>query len=512
MKKALLSVSDRDGLIEFAQGLQANQVQIIATGSTKVYLEEAGLGDILSVEDVTGFPEILSGRVKTLHPKIHGGILGVRDDSEHQMQAQKHQIEWIDLVCVNLYPFKKTIEKDGVTFEDAIENIDIGGPTLLRSAAKNHTFVSVVVDPSDYPLIINELQAHQNTTIATRRYLATKVFLHTAAYDSLISSYLNQQIESEVMETYSLCGQLKQTLRYGENPFQKGWFYETNANMPYAMTSAVQLHGKELSYNNIQDGDAALILLKEFSNQTACVALKHANPCGVAVADSVESAFKKVYDADPISIFGGIVAFNQTVDHATALHLSSLFLEIIMAPAFTPEALDVLTKKKNVRLLTILIQTDKHLTKVVKSVRGGFLVQEADERVTARGQFKTVTTTPFDESWIDDACFGEKVVKHVKSNAIVVVKDGQTLGIGCGQLNRVGAAKIALEQAGEKARGALLASDAFFPMPDTVEMASAYGISAIVQPGGSLRDQDSIDACNQAGIAMVLSGERHFKH
>lgn len=512
MKTALLSVSDTTGLVAFAQGLQQHQYQIIATGSTKMYLENAGLKHLKSVEDITGFPEIFDGRVKTLHPKIHGGILGRRQLATHQQQAQQHQIEWIDLVCVNLYPFKETIAQDNVTFEAAIEKIDIGGPTLLRSAAKNHESVTVVVDVEDYDLILKELAENKETTLATRRYLATKVFLHTAAYDSLISNYLNQQLTTPIEDTFTITGTLKQTLRYGENPFQKGWFYQTDDVKAYSLVHAQQLHGKALSYNNIQDGDAALSLLQEFAGQTACVALKHANPCGVALADTVEHAFLKAYQADPISIFGGIVAFNQPVDAAVANHLSQIFLEIIMAPAFSEEALAILRKKKNIRLLQIDTSSDTKPMKVVKSVRGGLLVQEEDRRHSDSSQLQCVTQQPLAKEMIDDVLFGEKVVKHVKSNAIVVVKDGMTLGVGCGQLNRVGAAEIALKQAGEKAKGAVLASDAFFPMSDTVELAVQYGINTIVQPGGSIKDQASIDVCNQHQITMVFTGERHFKH
>lgn len=512
MKRALLSVSNRTGLVSFAKGLQAAGFEVLATGSTKVYLEAEGVQDLLAVESITGFPEMLDGRVKTLHPAIHGGILAVRDNPVHLQQITDHGIALIDVVCVNLYPFKETIAKADCTFAEAIENIDIGGPTLLRSAAKNHHDVTVVIDPSDYARILEAYQQQGDTSLALRQHLAAKVFAHTAHYDSMITTYFNALIEAPVVTPLTLGYDLKQTLRYGENPHQQASFYQSAFPVAYSMSSALQRHGKALSYNNIQDGDAALALLAEFKGRTACVALKHTNPCGVALAETVDAAFERAYEADPISIFGGIIAFNQPVTLEAATKMNDMFLEIILAPAFTPEAFAVLSKKKNIRLMTFLEESPESEAIQFRSVNGGLLVQEKDTRVSDDEQFKCVTKAVPDAKDWEDMKFAEIIVKHLKSNAIVLVKDLQTIGVGAGQLNRVGAARIAIEQAGAKAKGSIMGSDAFFPMSDTVEAAAAAGVRVIVQPGGSLKDQLSIDACDQAKLAMVVTGERHFKH
>ncbi|MFJ7669242.1 bifunctional phosphoribosylaminoimidazolecarboxamide formyltransferase/IMP cyclohydrolase [Lysinibacillus sp. NPDC097195] len=506
-KRALISVSNKDGILEFAKELVALGYEILSTGGTKKMLQDNNVA-VTAVDEVTKFPEILDGRVKTLNPMIHGGLLGKFDDASHRAQMNEHGIEPIEIVCVNLYPFVETISKPNVTWDDAIENIDIGGPTMLRSAAKNHQYVTVIVDSNDYAQVLEELKTTGATTIATRRKLAAKVFRHTAAYDSYISNYLT---EEAFPESLTLTYELKQNLRYGENPHQKAAFYQKRLGSDFSLAYATQLHGKELSYNNIQDGNAALQIVKEFE-MPAAVAVKHMNPCGVGTGVTLEEAFDKAYAADPTSIFGGIIALNTEVDAATAEKLSHIFLEIIIAPAFSQEALDILTQKKNIRLLTIPFEQAKKDQFNVVSVEGGLLVQEPDSYGFAEADVKVVTDRePTEQEW-EALQLGWSVVKHVKSNAIVVTDSHMTLGVGAGQMNRVGAAKIAFEQAGDKAKGASLASDAFFPMSDTVEAAHEAGITAIIQPGGSIKDQDSIDKANEYGIAMVFTGVRHFKH
>ena len=506
-KRALISVSNKDGILEFAKELVALGYEILSTGGTKKILQDNNVA-VTAVDEVTKFPEILDGRVKTLNPMIHGGLLGKFDDASHQAQMNEHGIEPIEIVCVNLYPFVETISKPNVTWDDAIENIDIGGPTMLRSAAKNHQYVTVIVDSNDYATVLEELQANGATTIETRRKLAAKVFRHTAAYDSYISNHLT---EEEFPESLTMTYELKQNLRYGENPHQKAAFYQKRLGSDFSLAYATQIHGKELSYNNIQDGNAALQIVKEFE-KPAAVAVKHMNPCGVGTGKTLEEAFDKAYEADSTSIFGGIIALNREVDVATAEKLSHIFLEIIIAPSFSQEALAILTQKKNIRLLTIPFEQVKQDKLNVVSVEGGLLVQEPDRYGFANADIKVVTDRePTDQEW-EALQLGWAVVKHVKSNAIVVTDAQMTLGVGAGQMNRVGAAKIAFEQAGEKAKGAALASDAFFPMSDTVEEAAAAGITAIIQPGGSIKDQDSIDKANEFGITMVFTGVRHFKH
>lgn len=506
-KRALISVSNKEGILQFAKELVTLGYEILSTGGTKSMLQDNNV-PVTAVDEVTKFPEILDGRVKTLNPMIHGGLLGKFDDASHQAQMNEHGIEPIEIVCVNLYPFVETISKPNVTFDDAIENIDIGGPTMLRSAAKNHQYVTVIVDAADYAQVLEELKADGATTLATRRKLAAKVFRHTAAYDSYISNYLT---EEDFPENLTLTYELKQSLRYGENPHQKAAFYQKRLGSDFSIAFAEQLHGKELSYNNIQDANAALQIVKEFE-MPAAVAVKHMNPCGVGTGATIEEAFNKAYEADATSIFGGIIALNKEVDQATAEKLSGIFLEIIIAPSFTAEALEILTAKKNIRLMTIDFSQAKQDQFNVVSVEGGLLVQEPDRYGFSDATINVVTDRePTEEEW-NALKLGWAVVKHVKSNAIVVADSQMTLGVGAGQMNRVGAAKIAFEQAGEKAQGAALASDAFFPMSDTVEAAHAAGITAIIQPGGSIKDQDSIDKANEYGIAMVFTGVRHFKH
>lgn len=513
IKRALVSVSDKTGIVEFCRGLAELGVEVISTGGTKNLLAKEGV-PVIGISDVTGFPEILDGRVKTLHPAVHSGLLAIRDSEEHQKQMKELGLDYIDLVVVNLYPFQETIAKPGVAYEDAIENIDIGGPTMLRSAAKNHAFVSVVVDAADYDKVLDEIRADGDTTLNTRKALAAKVFRHTASYDALISDYLSQVNGDPLPERYTVTYEKIQDLRYGENPHQKAAFYRKPLAAQDTLSNAKQLHGKELSYNNINDANAALQIVKEFT-EPALVAVKHMNPCGVGVGASVLEAFEKAYAADPVSIFGGIVAANRIVDEDTANLLKDIFLEIVIAPGFTQEALAVLTKKKNIRLLemgNLQAGVDRQSQFVVTSIDGGMIVQENDIHSIQVEDLKVVTDRQPTEEELKQLLFGWKIVKHVKSNAILLAKNNMTIGVGAGQMNRVGAAKIAIEQAGAEATGSVMASDAFFPMSDTVEAAAKAGITAIIQPGGSIKDEESIAMANQHGIAMVFTGVRHFKH
>ncbi|KIQ94091.1 Bifunctional purine biosynthesis protein PurH [Anoxybacillus thermarum] len=509
-KRAIISVSNKKGIVTFAKQLVELGVEIISTGGTKRVLVEHGI-PVVSISDVTNFPEILDGRVKTLHPNIHGGLLAVRDDEAHKKQLQDHSITPIDFVVVNLYPFQETIAKPNVPFTEAIENIDIGGPTMLRAAAKNHAYVTAVVDPTDYELVIEQLKQYGEVLLETRRALAAKVFRHTAAYDAIIAQYLTNIVGETYPETMTMTFVKKQSLRYGENPHQTAAFYEKPLSSPFSIAAAKQLHGKELSYNNINDANAALQIVAEFA-EPAAVAVKHMNPCGVGVGETIAEAFQKAYEADPTSIFGGIVALNREVDEQTAAKLNDIFLEIIIAPSFTEQALEILTRKKNIRLLTVDFQAERKQEPFIVSVRGGLLVQDEDTYTIDDATLQVVTERkPTEEEWAN-LTFAWRVVKHVKSNAIVLAKNGMTIGVGAGQMNRVGAAKIAIEQAGEHTKGAVLASDAFFPMSDTVEAAAQAGVTAIIQPGGSIRDEDSIQKANEYGIAMVFTGVRHFKH
>ncbi|WNB91817.1 bifunctional phosphoribosylaminoimidazolecarboxamide formyltransferase/IMP cyclohydrolase [Bacillus sp. NEB1478] len=510
IKRALISVSDKNGLIPFAEKLAKHGVEIISTGGTKKALQDADI-PVIGISEVTGFPEIMDGRVKTLHPKIHGGLLAVRDNETHQKAMQENEIAPIDLVVVNLYPFKETVAKEDTTFADAIENIDIGGPSMLRSAAKNHRYVTVVVDPKDYEKVETELENAGAVSEETRRRLAAKTFRHTAAYDALIAEYLTTAVEEVHPESYTVTFEKKQDLRYGENPHQKAAFYSKPLSGTLSLTDAEQLHGKELSYNNINDADAALSIVKEFTDP-AVVAVKHMNPCGVGTGTSITEAYTRAFEADPVSIFGGIVASNTEVNAETAEKMAEIFLEIIIAPSFTEEALAILTKKKNIRLLKLDFTEGKGIAKKITTVAGGMLVQ--DEDVFGLDDANVTIPTkrqPTEQEW-KDLRLAWKVVKHVKSNAIVLAKDEMTVGVGAGQMNRVGAAKIAIEQAAERANGSALGSDAFFPMDDTVEAAARAGVTAIIQPGGSIKDEDSIKKADEHGITMVFTGVRHFKH
>ncbi|MCB4408978.1 bifunctional phosphoribosylaminoimidazolecarboxamide formyltransferase/IMP cyclohydrolase [Latilactobacillus sakei] len=510
MKRALISVSDKTGIVAFAQGLVAADFEIISTGGTFSVLEKAGV-PVTPIDEVTHFPEMLDGRVKTLHPNIHGGLLAKRDEPTHMAALAEHEIAPIDLVCVNLYPFKETIQKPAITQEQAIEQIDIGGPSMLRSAAKNFKSVYVVVDQADYDETLAQLQQDD---VTYRRHLAAKAFRHTAAYDSLIAGYLSDTDAVEFPEKLSLTYDFKQALRYGENAHQKAAFYQSALPSAFSIAAAHQLHGKELSYNNIKDADAAIKVAAEFS-EPCVVAMKHMNPCGVGLGTTIYDAWQKAFTADSVSIFGGIIALNREVDVQTANALHELFLEIVIAPSFAPEALAILEKKKNIRLMTLdFEQAAKADRFETVSVLGGLLVQERDRLTDQASELKTVTTKAPTEDEKEALLFAQRVVKHVKSNAIVVATKDQTLGVGAGQMNRVGSVKIALEQALANGMQApfVLASDAFFPMDDSVAYAAEHGITAIIQPGGSIKDQDSIDMANQKGVSMVFTNRRHFKH
>ncbi|MBA8778101.1 bifunctional phosphoribosylaminoimidazolecarboxamide formyltransferase/IMP cyclohydrolase [Staphylococcus schleiferi subsp. coagulans] len=492
MKKAILSVSDKTGIVKFAKSLVDAGYTLYSTGGTYRAIDEAGV-KVASVSELTQFEEIMDGRVKTLHPAVHGGILADRDKPEHLEQLKKQNIDLIDMVVVNLYPFKETVKNPDVTEMDAIENIDIGGPTMLRAAAKNFKHVTTIVDPTDYDTVIERIQ---NGTLdeAYRKSLMIKVFNHTFEYDQAIVEFFSDN---------------KETLRYGENPQQSASFVRTSS-APNTIAGAKQLHGKQLSYNNIKDADAALTLVKKFDLPTA-VAVKHMNPCGVGIASDIHKAYQHAYEADSQSIFGGIVALNRPVTKALAEDLHSIFLEVVIAPKFEKEALDVLQQKKNIRLLEIEMSEEKDEVEFV-SVSGGYLVQDKDHFDVKKENMTVVTEEkPTEEQW-NALLLGWQVVKSVKSNAIVLANDKQTVGIGAGQMNRVGSAKIAIERAIEMNDQVVLASDGFFPMSDTVETAAKAGIKAIIQPGGSIKDQDSIDMANQYGIAMVTTGMRHFKH
>ncbi len=513
IKRALISVSDKTGIVELSKELQGYGVEIISTGGTAKTLTDAGV-KVTNVSDVTGFPECLDGRVKTLHPAVHGGLLAIRNNPEHMKQIKELGIEPIDMVIINLYPFKQTILKGHIELEEAIENIDIGGPTMLRAAAKNYQDVVVVVDPSDYKVVLDELRASKEISVKTKFKLAYKVFEHTSHYDTLIAKYLRDKLGEEFFpDALSLTFEKVQEMRYGENPHQKAVFYkEIGANIG-CITAARQLHGKELSYNNINDANGALELLKEFDEPTF-VAVKHANPCGVASASNIYDAYMKTYEADPVSIFGGILAANREIDAKTAEEINKIFIEIIIAPSYTEEALNILKQKKNIRVMQLENISAKLPagTYDMKKVAGGLLVQNYNNELVNTEEIKCVTEKKPTDAQMEDLLFAMKVVKHTKSNGIAIAKGKQSLGVGPGQTNRIMATKIALEYGGGRTMGAVLASDAFFPFSDCVEAAAAAGITAIIQPGGSLKDQESIDACNKHGIAMVFTGLRHFKH
>ena len=516
--QALLSVSDKTGLLDFARGLAALGVRLLSTGGTAKMLSDAGL-PVTDIGSYTGFPEMLDGRVKTLHPKVHGGILARRDLAEHRAALEAHGIPTIDLVVVNLYPFRQTVARADCTLEDAIENIDIGGPTMLRAAAKNYGHVGVVVDPADYPALLAELEQQQCTLGETTRFrLAQKAFSHTAAYDAAISNWLTARNEkgektADFPDRFNLQVAKVQDLRYGENPHQQAAFYRDEVPVPGGIANYRQHQGKELSYNNIGDADAAWECVKTFDTP-ACVIVKHANPCGVAIDVSLAAAYRKAFATDPTSAFGGIIAFNQTVDRATAEAVSGQFMEVLIAPGFSAEALEHLARKANVRVLEVPLSRVAN-PQDLKRVGGGLLVQSADQRNVASGEVKVVTRLAPSAEQLADLMFVWRVAKFVKSNAIVFAKNGQTLGVGAGQMSRVDSARIAsikAQNAGLSLVGSVVASDAFFPFRDGLDVVIDAGACAVIQPGGSLRDEEVVAAADERGIAMVFTGLRHFRH
>lgn len=512
IERALISVSDKTGVVEFAQRLVRLGVSVLSTGGTYEHLKEAGV-PVTQVSTVTGFPEILDGRVKTLHPKVHGGILARRSNPTDLAQLKEHGIGTIDMVVVNLYPFAQTVARPDVTMEAAMEQVDIGGPTMVRAAAKNHRDVIVIVNPERYALVAEALESQGDLAPAFRLELAREAFAHTSAYDAAIANFLLEQSDDPTRfpEQITLAFEKAADLRYGENPHQRAALYRDARAVHPSIVAADLLHGKPLSFNNINDASAAFDIAAEFT-EPAAVAVKHTNPCGVAVGRNLYDAYSKAYSADPTSIFGGIVAFNETVDADVAEEMAKIFLEVIVAPDFTPEALAILTRKPSLRLLRTGSVAKPIGAWDLKRVRGGLLVQESDHLAEDPRSWQVVTDRAPSDEELQTLWFGWRVVKHVKSNAVLLARDGQTVGIGAGQMNRILPTRMSIAQAGEKARGACLASDAFFPFPDVVEACAEAGVTAIVQPGGSKRDQESIDTANAAGIAMLFTGVRHFKH
>ncbi|MAX31961.1 IMP cyclohydrolase /phosphoribosylaminoimidazolecarboxamide formyltransferase [Onishia taeanensis] len=518
VRRALISVSDKTGIVEFAKGLVAHGVELLSTGGTFRLLKEEGVA-VTEVSEHTGFPEIMDGRVKTLHPKIHGGILGRRGQDDAVMA--EHDIAPIDMVVVNLYPFAQTVARPDCTLEDAIENIDIGGPTMVRACAKNHAHTSIVVDAGDYPRVLAEI-AEQNGAVsdATRFDLAVKAFEHTARYDGAIANYLGTKVEGGtdgLPRTYNTQFVKKQDMRYGENPHQQAAFYVEDDASEASVATATSLQGKALSFNNVADTDAAFECVKAYTD-TACVIVKHANPCGVAVGETALEAYEKAFTTDPTSAFGGIIAFNVPLDAETARAIiDRQFVEVIIAPGVSDEAVAIVAEKKNVRLLDVAAHWpgERHPAHDLKRVTGGLLVQDRDLGMVGRDELKVVTERAPSEQELRDLAFAWKVAKHVKSNAIVYAQQGQTIGVGAGQMSRVYSAKIAGIKAADEGLsvpGSVMASDAFFPFRDGIDAAAAAGITAVIQPGGSMRDAEVIEAANEAGIAMVFTGMRHFRH
>ncbi|MBT6093295.1 MAG: bifunctional phosphoribosylaminoimidazolecarboxamide formyltransferase/IMP cyclohydrolase [Rhodospirillaceae bacterium] len=519
IKRALISVSDKTGLVEFGKALADQGVEILSTGGSAKALRDAGIA-VIEVSDFTGFPEIMDGRVKTLQPTIHGGLLAVRGNADHEAAMDTHGIKPIDLLAVNLYPFEATVAGGG-DFDACIENIDIGGPALIRAASKNHAFVTVVVDPGDYTRVIDEMAAGDGaTTDDFRRRLAAKAYGRTGAYDAAIAGWFSGQLDEAFPARAVFGGELKQTLRYGENPHQEAAFYVSGEDRP-GVATAEQLQGKELSFNNLNDTDAAFELAAEFTNGPACVIVKHANPCGVAQADDLKTAYLRALSCDTESAFGGIIAFNQALDGATAKEVAELFAEVIIAPEISAEARDILGAKKNLRVLATGAMPDAEAAGMtVRSLSGGYLLQGRDHRVLE--DLKVVTKRAPTDQEMADLKFAFTVCKHVKSNAIIYVKDRMTVGVGAGQMSRVNSARIAAWKAADAARvagdtenwakGAVVASDAFFPFADGLLAAAEAGATAVIQPGGSMRDDEVIAAADEKGLAMVMTGMRHFRH
>jgi len=522
VRRALLSVSDKSGLVDFARGLAAAGIELVSTGGTRTTLEKAGLS-VRDVSELTSFPEIMDGRVKTLHPGVHGGLLAIRDDSEHRAAMQEHAIAEIDMAVVNLYPFEETVA-GGADPATTIENIDIGGPAMIRASAKNHAYVTIVTDPEDYARVLAALETHDGAIpLALRRDLAALAFARTAAYDAAVSGWFAGELGLEAPRHRAFGGRLIDVMRYGENPHQAAAFYATGENRPGVATAKL-LQGKQLSYNNINDTDAAFELVSEFDpSVAACAIIKHANPCGVAAGDSLVDAYRRALECDQTSAFGGIIALNRSLDAATATEIVKIFTEVIIAPDASDEARDILSSKKNLRLMTTGALADPRQPGItVKTVAGGLLVQGRDNGIVLPQDFKVVTRRAPDARELADLAFAFRVAKHVKSNAIVYVQNGATVGIGAGQMSRVDSARIAARKAVDAAealgldapltKGSVVASDAFFPFADGLLSAIEAGATAVIQPGGSMRDQDVIDAADAAGVAMVFTGMRHFRH
>ena len=509
--RALISVSDKTGIVDFAKSLSALGVEIISTGGTHKLLSDNGVA-VIPIDDVTEFPEMMDGRVKTLHPKIHGGLLAKRDKATHMQSAEDHGIHMIDMVVVNLYPFEQTIQQENVTLDQAIEQIDIGGPSMIRSAAKNYESVAVVVNSDHYGTIINQLESG-GLTLELKQKLALEAFDHTSYYDGVIATYLRKQIEKKderFPEIISTRLRKCATLRYGENPHQEAAFYTMNGQN-HGLPSLKQHHGKALSYNNLIDLEAAWQIVKEFQNPTAVI-IKHTNPCGAASGTSIAEAYQRAHDADPVSAFGSIVGLNHPVSLDCAQRISETFVELVLAPSFDADAFELLSKKPSIRLITIDSFYSGEQSMTLRYVQGGFLAQSPDDCIVDESKENIVTNRAPNQQEKDDLAFAFAICKHVKSNAIVLVKNQQTIGVGAGQMSRVEAVEIALKKAGESAQNAVVGSDAFFPFKDSVEKLAGAGIKAIIQPGGSKRDQESIDACDEHGLSMLFTGIRHFKH
>ena len=519
-QRVLISVSDKSGIVDFAKRLAGAGLEIISTGGTAKALRKAGL-EVKDVSDVTGFPEMMDGRIKTLHPKVHGGLLAVRDNEEHRQAMADHNIHGIDILAVNLYPFEETLRGDG-SYSECVENIDIGGPAMIRAAAKNHEFVSVVTDPADYELVADAVEKGEPLGDLNRR-LAAKAFSMTAAYDSAIGRWLSGEAGDKQMRHFTVGGELASGLRYGENPHQRASFYRSGATRP-GVATAEQLQGKTLSYNNLNDTDAAYELIGELGDARPAVAIiKHANPCGAAMGDTLQSAYEKALECDPVSAFGGIIALNGAIDGRLAEKITEIFTEVVIAPAANEEARAIFARKKNLRLLIADGLPDpSESADLVRPIAGGFLMQSRDNRVITQADLTIVTERQPDAREIADMLFAFKVAKHVKSNAIVYVKDGATVGVGAGQMSRLDSSRIAARKAVDAAEaagrttplteGSVVASDAFFPFADGMLAAAEAGARAVIQPGGSMRDEEVIEAANKAGLAMAFTGVRHFRH
>ena len=505
IKRALVSVFDKTGLVELGHSLEGLGIEILSTGGSAKTLRDSGVS-VTDVSDYTKFPEIMDGRVKTINPLVEGGILGLRD--KHNKDAEDNNIKWIDLVVCNLYPFSETINKDDCDLAMALENVDIGGPTMIRSAAKNVGWVTVVVDPSDYPVLAKDLSNDNSIRYETREMFSAKAFGHTAQYDVIIHNYLKG---TPLSDEFSLTYEKHSEMRYGENPHQAAAAYKISGDSSNSVLNAKIHQGKKLSYNNIMDADAAFSCLKEFE-ETACVIVKHANPCGVSKGENMLEVYKQAFNADSLSAFGGVIAMNKQCDELVAKEISKVFVEIVLAPSFTKEALEIFSTKKNLRVLEVGNIKPREKLLEVRNVVGGIIVQETDTSVIKKQDLKTVTTTSPTDSEVETMLFGWKVLKHIKSNGILIVKDNTTVGVGAGQVSRVDSVDIAMKKSGENIQGSILCSDAFFPFRDSIDKISNSGIKAVLQPGGSVRDDEVIEACNEHGIAMVFTGQRCFKH